>query len=67
MQFTLETEKETDSNWIAEVVEIPGVMKCGTNRQDAIRQAQALALRVIGERIKAGEQVTAPIEITFAA
>ena len=39
MQFTLETEKETDSNWIAEVVEIPGVMKCGTNRQDAIRQA----------------------------
>lgn len=67
MQFTIETEQEGDGRWIAEIVEIPGVMKYGTNREDAIRQAEALALRVIAERIEEGEQLTAPIEITFAA
>lgn len=67
MQFTIETEQETDGRWIAEVMEIPGVLKYGINREDAIRQAEVLALRVIAERIEAGEQLAAPIEITFAA
>jgi predicted RNase H-like HicB family nuclease len=58
MQFTIETEQETDGRWIAEVMEIPGVLKYGIDREDAIRQAEALALRVIAERIEAGEQLT---------
>ena len=67
MNFTIETEQEEDGRWIAEVVEIPGVMKYGNSRNAAIAQAEALALRVIAERIETGEQLAAPITINFAA
>jgi predicted RNase H-like HicB family nuclease len=67
MQFTIETEQENDGRWIAEVVEIPGVMKYGATRQEAIGHAEALALRVVAERIELGEQTIQPISITFAA
>jgi predicted RNase H-like HicB family nuclease len=67
MQFTVETEQESDGRWIAEVVEIPGVMKYGKTREEAIGHAEALALRVVAERIELGEQLAEPIHITFAA
>jgi len=67
MEFTIETEQEEDGRWIAEVVELPGVMKYGPTRDDAIMQAEALALRVIAERIEAGEHPVAPIQISFGA
>ena len=67
MNFTIETEQEEDGRWIAEVMEIPGVMKYGDSREAAIAQAEALALRVIAERIETGEQLAAPITINFAA
>ena len=55
MKFTIETERETDGRWIAEVMELPGVMVYGTTPDDAVARAQALALRVIAERIECGE------------
>ena len=67
MNFTVETEQETDGRWIAEVTEIPGVMKYGSTREQAIAQAEALALRVIADRIEHGEQPVEPIRIQFAA
>ena len=67
MQYTIETEQETDGRWIAEVPQIPGVMQYGKTRQQAIARAEALALRVAAERIENGEQVVKPIHITFAA
>jgi len=67
MQFTVETEQETDGRWIAEITEIPGVMKYGNGRKEAIAQAEALALRVVAERIENGEHPVEPIHITFAA
>ena len=66
MRFTVETEQEVDGRWIAEVLEIPGVMKYGKTREEAIAQAEALALRVVAERIENGEQPIEPIHITFA-
>jgi predicted RNase H-like HicB family nuclease len=67
MKFTIEIEQEEDGRWIAEIVELPGVMKYGNTRDTAIAQAEALALRVLAERIEAGEQPVEPIQITFAA
>jgi predicted RNase H-like HicB family nuclease len=67
MQFTIETEQEEDGRWIAEVVELSGVMKYGQTRDDAIALAEALALRVIAERIEAGEYPVEPIRILFGA
>jgi len=67
MQFNIETEHEDDGRWIAEVLELPGVLKYGATRELAIAQAEALALRVMAERIEAGEYPVEPIQISFTA
>ncbi len=67
MQFTVETEQEVDGRWIAEVSEIPGAMKYGRTKNEAIAHAEALALRVLAERLENGEQFAEPIHINFAA
>jgi predicted RNase H-like HicB family nuclease len=67
MRFTVETEREDDGRWIAEVTELPGVMKYGQTRDEAIAQVEALALRVVADRIEHGEHPVEPIQITFAA
>ena len=67
MNFTLEIEREEDGRWITEIPELPGVMKYGGTREAAIAQAEALALRVLAERIEHGEHPLEPIHITFAA
>ncbi len=67
MRFTIETEREEDGLWIAEVVGLPGVMKYGQTRAEAIGKAEALALRVLAERIEVGDEPLESIEIRFAA
>ena len=67
MKLTVETEQEEDGRWIAEILEIPGALKYGATREEAIAQAEALALRVIADRIEHGERPPEPIHITFAA
>ena len=50
--FTIETEQEPDGRWIAEVMEIPGMMVYGSTTSEAVAQAQALALRFLAERLE---------------
>jgi predicted RNase H-like HicB family nuclease len=58
MNFTIELEQEEDSRWIAEVVELPGVMTYGSTPNEARARVQALALRVLAERLEDGEGIT---------
>lgn len=67
MKFTIETELEQDGRWIAEIQEIPGALTYGATKSDAVGQVEALALRVLAERIENGEHPVEPIHITFAA
>jgi predicted RNase H-like HicB family nuclease len=55
MNFTIEVEQETDGRWIADIAQIPGAMAYGSNRNEAVAKAEALALRVLAERIEQGE------------
>ena len=55
--MTIETEREDDGRWLAEVIEISGALAYGATRAAAIAHAQALALRVIAERLENGEEV----------
>jgi predicted RNase H-like HicB family nuclease len=55
MPFTIETEAEDDGRWLAEVIELPGVMAYGQTRQAAVERAQVLCLRVVADRIEHGE------------
>ena len=66
MQFTVETERETDGRWIAEVPELPGVLAYGATRDQAVAHAQALALRVLADRLEHGEALPAPMQAVFA-
>ena len=52
----IEIERETDGRWIAEVPDLPGVMAYGKNRSQAIAKVEALALRVIADRLDHGER-----------
>ncbi|MDQ2731078.1 MAG: type II toxin-antitoxin system HicB family antitoxin [Armatimonadota bacterium] len=56
MYLTVETEQEEDGRWIAEVPELPGVLAYGLTREQAVAYAEALALRVIAERLEHGEK-----------
>jgi len=53
--YKVEVELETDGRWIAEVPELPGVLAYGISREEAVRKAQALSLRVLAERLEHGE------------
>jgi len=57
MKFNIEIAREDDGRWIADVVDIPGVMCYGASREEAIAHAEALALRVIADRLEHGEEV----------
>ena len=52
MTFTIETEQEEDGRWIAEVMEIPGAMVYGATTEETIAKVQALALRVLAQRLE---------------
>jgi predicted RNase H-like HicB family nuclease len=57
MTFTVEYEQEEDGRWLAEVKELPGVMSYGKDPDDAMAHAQALALRVVADRLENGEEI----------
>jgi predicted RNase H-like HicB family nuclease len=57
MSLTVEVEQEVDGRWLAEVPELAGVLAYGQTRPEAIARAQALALRVIADRLGHGEPV----------
>ncbi len=52
MNLRVETEQEDDGRWIAEVPALPGVLAYGSTREQAVALAEALALRVIAERLE---------------
>jgi len=67
MNFTIEYEQEEDGRWLAEVVELPGVMAYGQTVEEAIARVQALALCVVAERLEHGEMSTELVSVSFAA
>ena len=56
-EMRIEIDREEDGRWIAEVPDLPGVMVYGKTREQAISKAEALALRVIADRLDHGESV----------
>lgn len=54
-QFTIEVEQEDDGRWMAEILEIPGVLVYALTQKEAISNVQVLALRVIADKLEQGE------------
>jgi predicted RNase H-like HicB family nuclease len=67
MNFHVELELETDGRWIGEIPELPGVMAYALSREDALSRVQALALRVLADRLEHGEGAPNLLTVVFEA
>jgi predicted RNase H-like HicB family nuclease len=67
VDFSVETELEIDGRWLAEVVELPGVIAYGSSQDEAIARVQALALRVVADRLDRDEGGSDYLNISFNA
>ena len=67
MQFTIETEREEDGRWIAEVVDMPGVMAYGATLEEARANAYALALRVVADNVQDSKELPEKIILARAS
>ena len=67
MNYTLECELEDDGRWLAEVLELPGVLAYGNSKEQAMARAEALALQVIAERLEQGEARALTFSIALPA
>jgi predicted RNase H-like HicB family nuclease len=63
MHLTIETEREADGRWLAEVPELPGALAYGKDESEAMARAEALALRILAERIEHDEAKPMPVTI----
>ncbi|HSN77708.1 MAG TPA: type II toxin-antitoxin system HicB family antitoxin [Anaerolineae bacterium] len=67
MKFNIEYEQEEDGRWLAEVLDLPGVLAYGRTIEEATSRVQALALRVLADRVEQGEVRPSLVTISFAA
>ena len=67
MYLTLEIDREEDGRFIAEVPDLPGVLAYGESREQAVARAQALALRVLADRLEHGEPAPDLLPLDFRA
>jgi predicted RNase H-like HicB family nuclease len=63
----IEIEREVDGRWIGEAPDLPGVLAYGNTEAEARTRTEALALRVIADRMEHGEPVPAEARNIFAA
>ncbi len=67
MNLTIELEQEDDGRGLAEVPELPGTAGYGGTREEAVARVQALALRVLADRLDHGESIPDLTNLSFVA
>jgi predicted RNase H-like HicB family nuclease len=67
VSFPIELDREEDGRWIAEIPDLPGVLCYGASRDEAIARVQALALRVLAERLEHAEAPAELLDLSFHA
>lgn len=67
MKLTIDIEQEDDGRWIAEVLDLPGVLAYGQSRAEAVARVQALAFRVLADRLEHGESDPELMSVSFLA
>lgn len=64
MKYNIKFVREVDGRWVAEIEDLSGVLAYGATKKEAAAKTEALALRVIAERIELGE-ITPSFNISF--
>ena len=65
--YKVKTEIEADGRWIAEVPDLPGVLAYGQTEKEAVASAQALALRVLADRIEEQKEPAETVTVSIEA
>ena len=65
-KYRIEIEQEDDHRWIAEILDLPGVMAYGDTREEAIANAEVIAFRVIADRIEQSKVATGEVSFVYA-
>ncbi len=68
-EFVLKVKfyREEDGRWLADIPALPGVTAYGRTKKQAWAAAQALALRLIADRLEHGEAVPGELQVSFIA
>jgi predicted RNase H-like HicB family nuclease len=64
MEFEIVFDREEDGRWIAEIESLPGVLAYGKTKLEAQSKVEAIALRVVADRIEVDQ--SAPDQVRFA-
>jgi predicted RNase H-like HicB family nuclease len=65
MKLAIELDREDDGRWVADALELPGVMSYGATREEAISNTERLAIEVIADRITHGEMAPSALNVSF--
>jgi len=66
MEFEIIFDREADGRWIAEIESLPGVLAYGSTKLEAQSKVEALALRVIADRIEQEHSVAGSVRFAAA-
>jgi len=71
LEFRGEIEREVDGRWIAEIIDLPGVMAYGTTREEAKARCLGVLLDTIADQLANGEmkfpdQKMQALEVAYA-
>ncbi|WP_373480011.1 type II toxin-antitoxin system HicB family antitoxin [Geminocystis sp.] len=67
MNYTIEIEEEEDGRYIAEIIELHGVLVYGNTQDEAVAKVQALALRVLADQLEQREIPEYQLNLSFVA
>jgi predicted RNase H-like HicB family nuclease len=63
MTLKVEVDREDDGRWIADIPAVPGAMAYGSTRNEAIKLACALALRILADQLEHDERSAQQLEL----
>jgi predicted RNase H-like HicB family nuclease len=66
MELQIVFDHEEDGRWIAEIEALPGVLAYGTTKLEAQSKVEALALRVIADRIESEKSTAGTVRFAAA-
>lgn len=66
MEFEIIFDREEDGRWIAEIEALPGVLAYGATKIEAQSKVEALALRVIADRIEEKQSTAGSVRFEAA-
>src|SRR5512147_1667624 len=65
--LAIEYYREKDGRWLADIAALPGVTAYGRTKRQATAAVQALARRLIADRLEHGEALPGPMSVSFVA